>query len=133
MMLIPWIIRALVGRGVQQATAEKVAKPLLGLIALIALAGLLWGAVAMHDRHVIVKHDAQQEAKLAPVIAKAGDNAAAQRSTDTIATSKTEQGAHNAVAKAPETAPSPAAVQLACDRLRRARADVSAYPACRRP
>jgi hypothetical protein len=112
---------------------ERLAKPLLGLIALIALAGLLWGAVTIHDRRVITASDAQHEAKLAPVIAKAGDNAAAQRSTDTIATSKTEQGAHDAIAQAPETAPSPAAVQLACDRLRRARADVSAYPACRRP
>ena len=43
------------------------AKPLLALVALIALAGLLWAAIAYHDSNVITAHDATANAK---VIAK---------------------------------------------------------------
>jgi hypothetical protein len=130
MMFIPWIIRALVGRGIAQGTAERVAKPLLYLIALIALAGLLWGAVAIHDRRVVNANDAQQEAKLTPVIAKAGDNAAAQRATDTIAISKTEEETHRAIHSVPDAAPAAPSVRLGCQRLRNAGKDITRIPAC---
>ena len=131
MMLIPWIIRALVGRGVQQATAEKVAKPLLGMVLLIALAGLLWGAVAIHDRHVVTAHDANANAAVIARTTPANDRAADQRANDTITIARTEKDAHDAIAKAPESAPSAAAQQLACHRLRLAGKDVSGYAACR--
>lgn len=130
MTFIPTIIAWLVRKGV----SPRLAMPLVAIVAFIALAAALWGAVALHDRRVIKASDQQHEAKLAPVIAKAGDNAAAQRSTDAIAISKTEQEAHAAIAKAPETAPSPAAIALGCARLRRARKDASGLPpACRPP
>jgi hypothetical protein len=125
------MIAFLIGRILALGVPKRLAAPLLGLFALLALAGLLWAGIAYHDRGVIKASDAQHEAKLAPVIAKAGDNAADQRATDTITNTKTEQGAHDAVAKAPESAPSPAAVRLACFRLRRSGQDVSKNPACR--
>jgi hypothetical protein len=130
MMFIPWIIRALVGRGIAQGTAERVAKPLLYLIALIALAGLCWAAIARHDSNVIVKHDATANAQVIAKTTPANDRAADQRAADTIAITRTEQGAHDAIAKAPESAPSPAAVVLNCRRLRLAGKDTSHLAAC---
>jgi hypothetical protein len=125
------MIAFLIGRILALGVPKRLAAPLLGLFALLALAGLLWAGIAYHDRGVIKANETQHEAKLAPVIAKAGDNAADQRSADAITNAKTEQGDHDAVAKAPESAPSPAAVALACNRLRRAHKDVSKNPACR--
>ena len=130
MMLIPWIIRALVGRGIAQGTAEKVAKPLLYLIALIAVVGMLWGAVAIHDRRVVTAHDANANAAVIARTTPANDRAADQRANDTITIAQTEQGTHDAIAKAPESTPSPAAVVLNCRRLRLAGKDTSRLATC---
>jgi hypothetical protein len=130
MMFIPWIIRLLVGRGVAQGTAERIAKPLLGLIALIALAGMLWGAVTIHDRHVITNHDANANGAIIAKTTPANDRAADQRANDTITLNAQAQETRDAIAKAPESTPSPAAVVLNCRRLRLAGKDTSRLAAC---
>jgi hypothetical protein len=132
MMFIPWIIRALVGRGIAQGTAERVAKPLLYLIALIALAGMLWGAVAIHDRRVVANHDATANAEVITKTTPANDRAADQRAADTIALNTQAQETRNAVHAAPDQAPAPTSLALGCERLRRQGKSLASVPACSR-
>ena len=126
MTFIPAIIAWVVRKGV----SPRLAMPLVAFVAFLALVAALWGAVAYHDRKVIRASDQQHEAKLAPVIAKAGDNAAAQRSTDTIAISKIEQEAHDAIHSVPDAAPAAPSVRLGCQRLLNAGKDIARVPAC---
>jgi hypothetical protein len=132
MMFVPWIIRLLVGRGVAQGTAEKVAKPLLGLIALIALAGLLWGAVTIHDRHVITNHDASANGAIIAKTTPANDRAADQRANDTITLNAQAQETRDAIHAAPDQAPAPTSLALGCERLRRQGKSLASVPACAR-
>lgn len=121
--IVLWLIR----KGVH----ARFIKPLLIAVAFLAVIAILGVGKCSYDRSIIADDVARQNAKIAPVIIKAGDKAATDRSTDTTAIAKTEQEARNAIAKAPETPPSPAALALACDRLRRAGKDTSHHPACR--
>jgi hypothetical protein len=100
------------------------AKPLLGLIALLALAGLLWAGIAYHDSNVVVKHDAKIEQRAA----KATDQAATERANDTITLAKTEQETHNVIQAQPDQPIAPTSHALSCERLRRLG---RAPPSCR--
>ena len=120
----------LIGLILRIGVPERLAKPLLAVVAFLTLAGLCWAAIARHDSNVIVKHDATANAQVIAKTTPANDRAADQRAADTIAITRTEQGAHDAIAKAPESAPSPAAVVLNCRRLRLAGKDTSHLAAC---
>jgi hypothetical protein len=124
--MMTYLIARLIALGIP----KRFAAPLLGLLALIAVAGALWTAIALHDRHVIAASDAQHEAKLAPVIAKAGDNAATQRSADTIAITRHEQEIRNDIHATPDQAPAPSSLVLGCDRLYRQGKNLARIPAC---
>lgn len=114
--IIPWLL----AKGVP----ARFVKPLLGLVALIALSGILWAAIAYHDRNVIRARDAKVEQQAA----KATDQAASERATDTITLNQSEQVTHDAIQAQPDQPIAPTSLALACQRLHRAG---RSSPACR--
>jgi hypothetical protein len=109
--VIPVIIARIIALGV----SPRFAKPLLGLLAFLALAGLAWGAVAYHDRNVIVKHDAKIEQRAV----KATDQAATERANDTITLANSAKETHNAIQAQPDQPIAPTSHALSCERLHR--------------
>lgn len=81
-------------------------------IGLVAAFGI-W--LALHDRAVVTRHEANVAAKSAP----ARDRADTERVQDAIATTRNQQDLHHAIDTAPPGGTlSPAARALACERLR---------------
>jgi hypothetical protein len=109
------IIASLIAKGVP----ARFAKPLLAFVALLALAGLIWAAIAIHDRNVVKTHDATVNAKVIAKTTPANARAADQRSIDTIALAQHEKEAHDAIHSVPDAAPAAPTVRLGCQRLRR--------------
>jgi hypothetical protein len=126
--LIPEIVAWLVRKGIP----ARWVKPLLGLIALLALAGALWAAIAYHDHNVVTNHDATANAKVIEKTAPANDRASNQRATDTITNARQEQEMHDAIHATPDTAPAPSSLVLGCERLRRQGKSLAGIPACAR-
>ena len=122
MAIIPW----LAGKGVP----ERLIKPLLGFAALLLLAGLLWAAIAYHDRNVIKVHDATANAQVVAKTSPANDKAADQRAADTINNNRTAQETKDAIHAAPDSTPSASSVALGCQRLRRQGKSLAGIPAC---
>jgi hypothetical protein len=106
--IIGWLMLKL---GVGDKAARAIAYVSLALL----LAGAFFGAKAIYDHGVIAKHDAKIEKKAA----KAVDQAAGERATDTIAQAKNEQEAHDAIAAQPDQPIAPTSHALACQRLRK--------------
>lgn len=104
--IIPWLI----AKGVP----TRFAKPLLFIVAAIALAGFLWAAIAYHDRNVIRANEAKIEQKAV----KATDQAATERATDTITLNQSETEAHNVIQAQPDQPIAPTSHALSCQRLR---------------
>ena len=77
------------------------AKPLLCLVALLALAGLIWGGIKLHDRNVIKTHDAGQAAVTAIADRKADTTAAVERRADDARTADEKTQLEKAQANAP--------------------------------
>jgi len=109
------VIAFLIAKGVP----ARFAKPLLAVAALLALTGLIWAAIAIHDHNVVKTHDATVNAKVIAKTTPANDRAADQRSIDSINITKQEQEAHNAIHSVPDAAPAAPTVRLGCQRLRR--------------
>jgi hypothetical protein len=122
------LVAFLIAKGVP----ERFAKPLLYAAALLALAGLLWGAVALHDRHVIATHDQTANVKVIAKVAPANDHAADQRSTDAITNARQAQETHDVIHAAPDQAPAPSSLALGCLRLQRQGKSLAGIPACAR-
>ena len=120
------IISWLIAKGIP----ARFAKPLLVFVGLCAVAGLLWAAIAYHDRNVIKVHDATANAKVIAKTTPANDHAADQRSTDAIINARTAQETKDAIHAAPDSAPSPSSIALGCQRLRRAGKSLAGIPAC---
>ena len=120
MPFIPQIVAWLIVKGIP----ARLAKPLLAFVALCAAAGLLWAAIAYHDRNVIRARDAKVEQQAA----KATDQAATERANDTIALNQSETEVHNVIASQPDRPIAPTSHALSCERLRRAG---RTPPACR--
>ena len=129
MMFIPQAVAWLVAKGVP----ARVAKPLLAFFGLCAVVGLLWAAIAIHDRNVITAHDATANAKVIAKTAPANDRAADQRSTDVITNARQAQETKDAIHAAPDSAPSASSIALGCERLRRAGKSLAGIPACAGP
>ena len=116
MMFIPTIVAWLVRKGLSSKAAPRVAWAGTALVALCAVAALLWAAIAMHDRNVISTNDAKIERKAV----KATDQAASERASETITLNQSETEAHNVIAAQPDQPIAPTSHALSCDRLRRA-------------
>lgn len=123
---MPFLIARIIALGVP----ARFAKPLLGLIAFLALAGLVWAAIAHHDRGVIKAHDAQTNAAVIAKVTPANDRAADQRATDAIDNARQTQEAHDVIHQAPDTAPAPSSLRLGCLRLQRQGKSLASIPAC---
>ena len=108
MAIIPWLI----AKGVP----ARFVKPLIAVVAFLALAGFLWAAIHIHDRNVIRARDAKVEQQAA----KATDQAASERATDTITLNQSETETHNVIASQPDRPIAPTSHALSCERLRRA-------------
>lgn len=106
----------LIGLILRLGVPARFVKPLLALVALIALAGLIWAGIAYHDRNVIRARDAKVEQQAA----KATDQAASERATDTITLNQSETETHNVIASQPDRPIAPTSRALSCERLRRA-------------
>ena len=108
----------------------KAAKALGGVLALVALVGLLWGAKAAYDSRVVENANNRAQAQAAKADRKADAKAAEERRTDDtrLATEAAE------LRKASENADNPTARRVArqrCIRLQQAaRAAGSEPPAC---
>ena len=123
------LISLLTGWGVP----ARFVKPLLVLVALLALAGLIWAGIAIHDRNVVKQHDATANAIVISKTTPANDHAADQRATDTIANARAAQEAYDAIHSVPDAAPAAPSVRLNCARLRRQGTPGDQLPAvCRR-
>jgi hypothetical protein len=108
--MTPVLIARLVALGCPPAFA----KPLLAVVAAIALIGAVWGAMKLHDHRVIDNHEAKIERRAAP----ATDKAATERANDTIANAKNDQERHDAINAQPDQPIAPTSRALACARLR---------------
>ena len=97
--ILSWIFKRLVGWGVPDEWAQKLAKPLL--VAALIAASLLaaWGAIQLHDRGVI--RDYEKDRAIASIEAR--DEAADERARDSIENFKQEQEMRDAIANAPES------------------------------
>ena len=73
-----WIIARIIGLGVPPALA----KPLMGIIAALALIGAFVGLKSCYDRKVVATHNAKQDAATAKADRKADAKAAEQRRAD---------------------------------------------------
>jgi uncharacterized iron-regulated membrane protein len=91
------IIVFLIAKGVP----ARFAKPLLALVALIALAGILWAGIAIHDRNVVKTHDAGQVAATAVADRKADATAAVERRADDTRTTDEKTQLEKVQANAP--------------------------------
>jgi hypothetical protein len=118
--MIPGLVARLVALGCPPALA----KPLLAIIAALALFGALWGLKSLYDHSVIDKHEAKLERRAAP----ATDKAASERAADTIRNDKHEEDLHDVIAAQPDQPIAPTSRALACQRLRNAGKHP---PACR--
>jgi hypothetical protein len=92
-----WIIARIIALGVP----ERLVKPLLALLAFIALAGLLWALLARHDHQVIATHDAKQEVQAVRVDRKADEQASIQRQADTTRINQEQTQLEKVQANAP--------------------------------
>lgn len=94
------------------------------VVALVA-AFLIW--LALHDRAVVNRHEAEREI----AAGEARETAADERVADTITNTRNEEDLHDAIDTAPTGGTlSPAAHALACERLRKLG---RVPPACRPP
>lgn len=73
-----WLLSLIMGLGVP----ARLAKPVLGLVAALALLGAFLGLKSCYDHRVIATHEAKQEAATAKADRKADTNAAEQRRAD---------------------------------------------------
>jgi hypothetical protein len=106
--------------GVSPAIARAIATA--GLF--LAVLGVLGTAKCAYDRSVVAKHEAKIERRAAP----ATDQAASERSAETIAIAKNDQERHNVIAAQPDQPIAPTSRALACKRLHDAGRNP---PACR--
>lgn len=105
----------LIARVIALGCPPALAKPLLGLIAALALLGALWGFKTLYDHRVVANHEAKVEQRARP----ATDKAATERANDAINQAKNETEAHDAVHSVPDAAPAGPSHALACQRLRK--------------
>lgn len=122
----------LMGLILRSGVSARFAKPLLALLAFLALAGLTWAAIAHHDWGAIKAHDATANAAVIAKTTPANDRAANQRATDTIALNTQAQETRDAIHATPDSAPGPSSVMLGCNRLRRQGKNLASVPACAR-
>jgi hypothetical protein len=109
----------LVGKGVSQTFAPKLAKgiAILGALGIAAAAFFLW--VHFHDRGVVSNAQNKAEAKAAPIIRKADENSADSRARGDEAVRQQQQDIHDAIDPLPDQKLTPRQRARACAILRR--------------
>jgi D-arabinose 1-dehydrogenase-like Zn-dependent alcohol dehydrogenase len=107
---MPWLLSLATGIGIPPRFA-KFAVIGAGIVLLLLI---VFAAVKIHDHRVVAQHEQQLQQRAKP----ATDQAAAERSRDTITQAKNEEEAHNAVHSVPDAAPAGPSHALACKRLR---------------
>lgn len=113
----------LVGKGVSQSFAPKLAKGLAALAAILLLVAgfMLW--LHFHDRGVVSHAQDKAEAKAAPIIRKADEQASDSRARGDEAVRQQQQDIHNAIDHLPDQGLTPRQRARACAILRRQAAE----------
>ena len=124
-MIPAFLLRFAIGK-----VGERFAKPLSYLLMAFALFLALAVAKCSYDRSVIKNYEAETSGQIIKTNAEAQSAAAEERVNDTLSTQAAKDVRDDEIRKAPDGAPSAAAVRLSCERLRRAGKDTSGRAAC---
>ncbi|MBO9377663.1 hypothetical protein GG804_12875 [Sphingomonas histidinilytica] len=108
------MISALATLAVRVGVPERFARAAVATCAIIALVALLALGKCAYDRRLIARHDAEQEAQLAPAVRSADANAADARLSDQKRNQADEDAERAAVAPLPDARLSDRQRERAC-------------------